>query len=126
MKCSICLHHSSFTVKLNQTSKICEGCLQLSQEILYEEKIAFEHSLAFEEIEDCKKRFSRSKILSTIYCSRCNKSYCEVARMIKMPDDYALCNHCVGELLDVLNDYLRSKDTKNVISKQPENAKIED
>ncbi len=111
-KCSVCrAKDERIYVKMTKTTILCEGCLQICNEILKEEEIKYEDAYT-------KPIEKRSKVYAT--CFICNKTNLEQARLICFgnvegvirQDRSFICNQCVGKLTKIHNQAVQGLSLK--------------
>jgi hypothetical protein len=77
-----------------QNIYLCDGCIEICNEILRDEKISTD---ALPKPSERRSPSSyRSYSRTRYYCSLCGKEQEEVARLIAMRHDLYICNCCVG------------------------------
>lgn len=110
IRCSVCTAETKLTIKLTKTIGLCEGCIEICNDILTEEGITYEDAPEPIFIGAIKR-----KPFAT--CAGCGKTDLEQARLIAFPEFQGgrrfVCNSCVGRLTKALQEALSGVFLKN-------------
>jgi ClpX C4-type zinc finger len=93
--CSCCSHSQGkvrFLLELRRGVFLCDGCVQLCNDILYDEGVTVDA----EAPKPSETPSFRSYSLTIYRCSFCGKEQERVVRLVAMLNNLFICNRCVG------------------------------